>query len=96
MTRLPSDQRSEDEAGACEVASTILKQARSEVRTAKSACEALEVMGEWLADDRASSSIVTACIHLVFAGLWWVFYQFLRESNAAQITHIQLIRVRSI
>jgi CheY-like chemotaxis protein len=38
----------EDEAGACEVASTILKQARSEVRTAKSACEALEVTGEWL------------------------------------------------
>ena len=38
----------EDEAGACEVASTILKQARSEVRTAKSAGEALEVTGEWL------------------------------------------------
>jgi PAS domain S-box-containing protein len=40
----------DDEAGAREIAATILKQAQAEVRTAESASTALEIMDEWLPD----------------------------------------------
>jgi len=40
----------DDEAGAREIAATILKQAHAEVRTAESAFAALEIMDEWLPD----------------------------------------------
>jgi CheY-like chemotaxis protein len=40
----------DDEAGAREIAATILKQAQAEVRTAESASAALEIMDEWLPD----------------------------------------------
>jgi CheY-like chemotaxis protein len=40
----------DDEAGAREVASTILTQAQAEIRTAKSAGQALEIMDQWQPD----------------------------------------------